>query len=262
MTNNYEYTSFELLPNVRIYQGLLPDADNLYDIMKRSERTSEGKYYLRSWDEWSIFGTYSQQKHNESEAREFGPMYDEEKHLSDRVYEAYNTAIEDYVKTHNVVMPPTSKLMTSSFSKYNTNIDTMKNEMTMQYHTDYIISERDMPGPKFLLTCTTYINDDYEGGDIEFVIDGVYYPYKPKAGDILVFPSTEPYFHGVRVITKGEKFFIRNFIQHYFDGTPEWLGNQRHFGAYRWAKMESDRIERENPKNMRYSNRKHLGYES
>ena len=69
MTNNYEYTSFELLPNVRIYQGLLPDADELYRIMKESDHDAEGRYYLRNWDEWSIFGTYSQQKHNEDEPR-------------------------------------------------------------------------------------------------------------------------------------------------------------------------------------------------
>jgi hypothetical protein len=262
MTNNYEYKSFELLPNVRIYQGLLPDAYNLYDIMNRSEKTSEGKYYLRKWDEWSIFGTYSQQKHDPNEPRELGPMYDEEKHLSDRVYEAYNTAIEDYIKIYNITLPPTSKLMTSSFSKYNSNINTMGNELTMQYHTDYIISEKDMPGPKFFLTCTTYINDDYEGGDIEFWVGDKFFPYKPKAGDILVFPSGDPYFHGVRTIRNGEKFFIRNFIQHYYPGSQEWLSNQMHHGAYRWSKMEWDRIEKENPKNMKYADRKNLGYQS
>lgn len=260
MTNNYEYTSFELLPNVRIYQGLLPDADNLYRIMKESDHDAEGRYYLRKWDEWSIFGTYSQQKHNDDEPREFGKRYDEEKHLSDRVYEAYNTAIEDYKKTYGVVLPESAKLMTSSFSKYDANIDTMGNNLSMQYHTDFIISERDMPGPKFLLTCTTYINDDYEGGDIEFYIGDDYYPYKPKAGDILVFPSQEPYFHGVRTIRNGNKFFIRNFIQYYYDGHPQWLANQKHYGAYTWAKMEQKRVERENPGNMRYSDRKNLGY--
>ena len=136
--------------------------------------------------------------------------------------------------------------------------------LILPFHTDYQQERESMPGIKHGITANLYINDNYEGGEILYQVEPneEIISYKPKAGDILVFPSTEPYFHGVRVITKGEKFFIRNFIQHYFDGTPEWLGNQRHFGAYRWAKMESDRIEKENPKNMRYSNRKHLGYES
>lgn len=252
--------SFELLPNVRVYQGLLPDSQKLYEIMKESEKTSEGKYYLRTWEPWAHFGTYSQQKHEEGESREFGPMYDDEKYLSDRVYEAYTLAIEDYIKRYNVVLPEGSRLMSSSFSKYNANIDKMGNQLTMQYHTDYIIAEKDMPGPKFFLTCTTYINDDYEGGDIEFYMNDQFYPYKPKSGDILVFPSTDPYYHGVRTIRNGEKFFIRNFIQYYYDGSPEWLWQQKYHGAYKWSKMEAERIQQESPDNMKYAPRKNLGY--
>lgn len=257
---NNSYTSFELLPNVRIYQGLLPDVEKLYETMRISEKTSQGKYYLRPWDKWAHFGTYSQQKHEENESREFGQMYDDEKYLSDRVYEAYNLAIQNYIDTYNITLPETSRLMSSSFSKYNSNIDTMGNELTMQYHTDYILAEKDMPGPKFFLTCTTYINDDYEGGDIEFYMNDEFHPYKPKAGDILVFPSTDPYYHGVRTIRNGEKFFIRNFIQYYYDGSPEWIEQQKYHGAYKWAKMEAERIEKESPQNMKYAPRKNLGY--
>ena len=171
-----------------------------------------------------------------------------------------DTEVKNYIETYNITLPETSRLMTSSFSKYNSNIDTMGNELTMQYHTDYIISEKDMPGPKFFLTCTTYINDDYEGGDIEFYMNDQFYPHKPKAGDILVFPSTDPYYHGVRTIRNGEKFFIRNFIQYSYDGSPEWLEQQKYHGAYRWAKMEVERIEKENKQNMKYAPRKNLGY--
>ena len=108
---NNSYTSFELLPNVRIYQGLLPDVEKLYETMRISEKTSQGKYYLRPWDKWAHFGTYSQQKHEENESREFGQMYDDEKYLSDRVYEAYNLAIQNYIDTYNITLPETSKLI-------------------------------------------------------------------------------------------------------------------------------------------------------
>ena len=46
MTNNHEFTSFELMPKVRIYQGLLPDSDELYRIIKESESNNEGKYFF------------------------------------------------------------------------------------------------------------------------------------------------------------------------------------------------------------------------
>ena len=246
---NLNYT--ELYPKIDVYTGLLPDADRLYQIMKESENNADGRYYLREWDQWSVFGTYTQHK-GESEDAETGQRYDEEKYLSDRVYEAYNAAINDYLERHKIELPEGSTLMSSSFSKYDEQIDMMNNALTMQYHTDYVISERDMPGDKFFITCTTYINDDYDGGDICFYIDEKFINHKPKAGDILVFPSTEPYYHGVKAITKGNKFFVRNFIVYSFSGTDQWLENQRKYGAYRWGKIEEERLDKEGRNNMLY----------
>jgi len=97
-----------------------------------------------------------------------------------------------------------------------------------------------------------YINDDYDGGDIEFFVDGKLINHKPVSGDILVFPSTEPYYHGVKTIENNEKFFVRNFVMTPFDGTKEWLNNQKTYGAYKWAQMEAERIKHEDPRNMRY----------
>jgi len=244
-----QYT--ELYPGVDVYTGLLRDADKLYEIMKKSEADADGKYFLKKWDKWSVFGTYTQHKDDLEEVT-YNDRYDEEKHLSDRVYEAYSAAIEDYIARHQIQLPDNAHLMSSSFSKYDEQIDVMKNNLTMQYHTDFIISERDMPGKKFLLTCTTYINDDYDGGDICFYIDGKFINHKPKAGDILIFPSTEPFYHGVKAITKGNKFFVRNFMVYTFFGTKEWLEKQREYGAYRWGKIEQERVEYENARNMLY----------
>lgn len=252
MSNEFDF--FEIYPKVDVYKNLLPDSKRLAEIVKDSYYSSKGKHYLREWDQWSIFGAYTQQKHDPNEPREYGKMYDDEKYLSDSVYMAYSKAISNYIARHNLTLPPGASLLSSSFSKYDVNVDVMNNNMSMQYHTDYIISERDMPGSKFFLTCTTYLNDDYVGGEIEFLMDGKQYPYKPDSGDILVFPSTEPYFHGVRTITSGEKFFVRNFVSYPYSGSEEWLNNQRYYGAVKWAKMEQERIESENPGNMRYIN--------
>jgi len=252
----------ELYPRVDVYKNLLPDVDRLYEILKKSELDSNGKFYLRKWDRWSIFGTYTQEKHESSEEREYGHQYDDELYLSNRIYEAYSAAINDYVARHQVQLPAGSTIMTSSFCKYDENVDRMDNDFTMHYHTDFIISEREMPGPKFLLTCTTYINDDYDGGEISFFIDNKIIDYKPVKGSILVFPSFEPYWHGVREIKNGNKFLVRNFITYTYEGSPEWLNNQKRYGAYKWAKMEQERIEKETGKTMLYlNNNKVIGYE-
>ena len=250
--DNIEY--IELYPKIHLYTNLLPDANKLYEIMKKSEKESEGKYYLRNWDQWSHFGTYSQSK-DEKEDSEKGQQYDDEKYLSDRVSEAYGFAIEHYIKKVKPDVPEGSQLASSSFSKYKKDVVDVKKKLAMNYHTDFIKSEADMPGRKFLITCTAYINDNYEGGNVEFYVtdSGKKIHYRPKAGEIMIFPSGEPYYHGVTNILNGEKFFVRNFVLGpKFEGTKEWLENQREVGAWNWFIQEKTRLDYENPRNMIY----------
>jgi len=254
----------ELYPKVDIYRNVLKDPNQLYAVMNESEKTSEGKYFLKTWDPWAHFGTYTQKKDLREVSAEIQKeeMFIKEKQFVEEVEEAYNKVILDYVERHGIDLPDGWHFSGCSYSKYHANIDTLNNSMTMQYHTDHITSQKDMPGDKFSITCTMYINDDYEGGDIEFYVGGNLINHKPQAGDILVFPSTEPYFHGVKTINTNEKFFVRNFIMTPHNGTEEWLANQRKFGAYRWAKMEQERIDHDDKRNMVYfADGKPISYE-
>ena len=52
----------ELYPKVDIYRNVLKDPNQLYAVMNESEKTSEGKYFLKTWDPWAHFGTYTQKK--------------------------------------------------------------------------------------------------------------------------------------------------------------------------------------------------------
>ena len=249
--SNLEYV--ELYPKVDVYRNVLSDPQKLYETMKKSEQTSEGKHYLRSWDPWAHFGTYSQAK-DPAEIKDAleDAMFIEEKDFADQVQKAYDLVLNDYIERHGIELQPGWHFSGCSFSKYKDQVDVLNNKMTMQYHTDFIISERDMPGSKFQLTCTMYINDDYQGGDIEFFVDGNLINHKPQAGDILVFPSDAPYFHGVKTIHGGEKFFVRNFVMYPYDGHPDWLAKQKQMGAANWMKKEFKRLEYDNPRNMRY----------
>lgn len=55
-----------------------------------------------------------------------------------------------------------------------------------------------------------YINDDYEGGEIEFPRFNI--SYKPKAGDLLLFPSSYVYNHSVKEVTSGERYAIVSWL--------------------------------------------------
>jgi hypothetical protein len=55
-----------------------------------------------------------------------------------------------------------------------------------------------------------YLNDNYEGGEIEFVNFGI--KIKPKAGSLLIFPSNYAYRHIAHPVTSGTKYAIVTWL--------------------------------------------------
>lgn len=56
-----------------------------------------------------------------------------------------------------------------------------------------------------------YLNDDYEGGELEFVNFGL--KIKPKAGSLFLFPSNYPYAHIAHPVTSGTKYAIVTWLR-------------------------------------------------
>lgn len=63
-------------------------------------------------------------------------------------------------------------------------------------------------GPTYVTTVSivVYLNDDYEGGEIWFPRFGL--THKPKAGDVVVFPSTYIYEHASQDMISGTKYSV------------------------------------------------------
>ena len=55
-------------------------------------------------------------------------------------------------------------------------------------------------------TIVVYLNDDYEGGELYFNEFDI--KLKPKAGSIVMYPSTFPYTHESLEVLKGRKCLI------------------------------------------------------
>lgn len=99
-------------------------------------------------------------------------------------------------------------------------------------------------GDKSLLySIVMYFNDDYEGGEISFFIEGnkrsrpkadiedknIDFWVKPEPGSAMVFPSTYPYLHQSHPIKVGKKYMSTSFI--FVDGyDPQ---NHDHVRKYR-----------------------------
>lgn len=100
-----------------------------------------------------------------------------------------------------------------------------------------------------------YLNDDYEGGEISFIVrpydlrnpknmglqpipdaddprnkELADFTLKPKAGSALIFPSTHPFKHQVHIVKSGDKYIFPGFVfQDEFD--PEDPASREFYNA-------------------------------
>jgi hypothetical protein len=239
----------EIYPKIFVYQGLLPDKKHIHSTLQNSLSSSDGKYYFGKWMDWYGFGQLCEPKQFNPETTDMSSqMYDSERAIEDRLQNAISCAFSHYIGINNIQLPENSIISRVSFAAYYEGIDTGGGRV-MQYHTDYIVSQHSSRFENFLLTCTVYINDDYEGGEVKFTtMTGDSLDYKPEAGDIVIFPSgspmypgDEPYFHAVGMVKSGTKFLIRSFVKYEHEGSEEWLLNEKKYGAEEWARMEQER---------------------
>lgn len=86
-----------------------------------------------------------------------------------------------------------------AFKKYNTGVG-------MGPHVDHYGGD----DKESSISMVIYLNDDCEGGDIEFANQGI--TLKPKAGSIIVFPPGEPYLHESKKVTSGNKYMAPLFF--------------------------------------------------
>lgn len=63
-----------------------------------------------------------------------------------------------------------------------------------------------MPGGARFLSAICYLNNDFEGGELEFPNFDL--TIKPKAGSLILFPSYFPFVHTAHPVTKGTKYSI------------------------------------------------------
>jgi len=258
-----DLTYKEIYPRIFVYSNLFPDHKNLHDIMHKSEKKSEGKGVYHEWTDWFIFGKYCSSRSSKliiedikqcfKDGIEYDfDLYDQEILLYNRLNETVIAAISNYITVNDVPLPKNSYISDQNIARYNPGVDSGEGK-TMQYHTDYGIGEWYWPGEKFLLTATTYMNDDYEGGELMFSIGDEIIKYKPKAGEIVVFPSGsplypggEPYFHAVGGIRNSSKSLVRMYLKHTANGEKKWYDGEQKYGKEEWYEIARKRAEGHN----------------
>ena len=259
----------EIYPKIFVYKNLFKDISLTHKILKDSDGT-DGLF--SPWSRWSHFGEYLDptfKGHNyvlkieDVEKMEAITQKDKEhKAVLLEILNNFYIATKDYIVKNNVDFDDNKYLSGvidinknpvkewqvtgPSIARYRTDNE---DDVAMTYHTDYIREPIVSPGYKFAITALTYFNDDYDGGQIDFIANGEAKMYKPEAGDVLIFPSGHPdllmsetsiYLHGVMPIKNKSKYLARMYWTKYSVGDELWFKKEEEFGKKVWAEMQAD----------------------
>jgi hypothetical protein len=260
----------ELYPKIFVYKNLFKDIKNTHKILKDSNGDEDG--LLKAWSQWSHFGEYLDRPFNDHPSRLTVKYLNEMETKTEKeeihrllileIIENFHIATKDYIFKNNVIFDE-HKILTEEIDQHGRPIDEwvvtgpsiaryktdIADPVAMMYHSDYIRKPIRNPGHEFAITALTYFNDDYEGGEIDFIVNGEAYMYKPEAGDLLVFPSGHPdiltnndnvYIHGVMPASGPSKYLCRMYWMKYHPGDPEWFEKEKEFGKDVWEKMQED----------------------
>jgi len=283
---NNQLEAIEIYPHILVYKNLFKDVSKSYKVLTDSLIETEDRIF-NPWTTWSVFGDYlnpiipsfsTSEKHgNFKNVETTTQTQEDQKNLGIELLENFHLVTQDYIKRYNIDVDldetsideygnvvPTWKWTGGTIGKYHVSNEDSK--VGMNYHSDYIREQGHYPGYKFVITCTTYFNDDYEGGEVDFAMGDKLVKYKPEAGDFLVFPSghpdylTEegkPYLHGVLPSYNKNKFLSRMYWQKYQRGTDDWYEKEKEFGKEVWAGMQKsleDQFRLEHPQRNHIEN--------
>jgi Rps23 Pro-64 3,4-dihydroxylase Tpa1-like proline 4-hydroxylase len=193
------------------YKNAIPDPQFIIDTVNSvDDRFSSNEHKdlpteVKAWNAWTYGNmTFNWQKFF-PESKDISPQdyYGKEmRAVADMLYSSLDRAFDHY---SNTLYPFASK----NIKNREESIHLLKYEPGghLPAHQDQGVSSR-------VLSSVMYLNDNYEGGEIEFKQSGV--KIKPEAGSIIFFPSNFLYVHEVYPITSGSRYSM-----------PHWYHNMK-----------------------------------
>jgi hypothetical protein len=112
-------------------------------------------------------------------------------------------------KSYNHLIRDTVEVVVEEYTnEYGIKIVTRETPQLMQYEEGSFFDWHLDDGPTLERTVSYcyYMSSDYDGGEIEFKYFNV--KHKPKANELLIFPSNYVYMHRVTPVTRGLRYAI------------------------------------------------------
>lgn len=198
-----------------LYKNVIKDPEKIIEDINYLENRYKNKEHGKSitavntWIPWQnesagTMETFCWQKFlppvNKIHEKDY--YYKEQFEISKKIYDSLESATHHYSK---ILYPFCGQNIKNR--EYSVHLLKYEKGGFLPAHQDLGVSSR-------ILSTVTYLNDDYEGGEIEFQHSNI--KIKPPAGSIIFFPSNFLYVHEVHPIIEGYKYSL-----------PHWYHNMR-----------------------------------
>lgn len=215
---------FIICPQVVVYPGILKNTEDILKMIKKSEVIKEKIHNIPPSTPWYESGTAT------TFAGPRGGTYEHEdedsilqKSVLTNIANIYDVVIEDFFNEYKekYIWPDFIKnwdilddnfwtktgivFLKYSNKDYQHDPVNGKYGLAMHFHTDANSKNLNSGGLKHVLTITMYLNEDYEGGEIEF--PNQKFKYKAKSGSAVIFPSAgTEMVHRINQVKNGTRY--------------------------------------------------------
>ena len=246
-----------LAPGVIVYRSEIKDLNHIIECIKNTRSES---VLASAWRQNGNIENHIYQADIPSSSileAKVKNLQHQERYVFEQIQDLYYKIFQDYlieIKKENLLMPYIDKDKeikenrnwsdiglsaiihkeafidkANSWEDSNNKRESNSDHLRLGWHVDAVESDIG-PGEKHAITANFYLNDNYEGGTINFLygntIENIYnksnlkiISYKPLAGDIVVYPSMWPMAHSVSYSSGEDRYFFSSILKYYYDGS-------------------------------------------
>jgi hypothetical protein len=180
------------------YEDLILDPQRLVSLIEETDETLTDSDAIEKWHKWVASGGGPEYVFGHQKFTDESKLSTSSENVA-YIYETVKSALvsigKDYSSELGIEYEEHAPI---SVSRYRTGGE-------MGPHVDHYGETHYTP----LMSAVLYLNDDVEGGELNFPNQGI--TIKPKAGSAIVFPSVEPFLHESLQVTSGVKYIVPAF---------------------------------------------------
>lgn len=197
----------EIAPGIVVYSNVVANSQDLHKDIEEGLVSTKQKWHGATVHDDEYSGSTLNTKTRDTQTigiPYLGKIDNEEKNnmkelffanLNNLFFEAFEPIEKDYLSSYGI------------FSTWHDQYGILKYGKGQQF-TNHI---DDHPSYHRRVSTVYYLNDDYTGGEINFPRFNI--TFKPKANQMIIFPSTYVYNHSVSPVIEGERYAVVSWMK-------------------------------------------------